>query len=419
MLKASSLIYTITIVFLTGIVASSFLLYNQLSQKETDLYLLQYRLNKNAHSGIEYLLAASDYMEYNVPKNIQITEGNTDSVTVCKKSWGIFDIGISKSNFKNKTKELTCLIGSRLLSDEKNGLYVADLDREISLCGRTVLDGITYLPDECVKRAYIEGENYIGDKLIYGTQRKSNRDLPDLNLKLLEQNLDRIKGKMVYTDSLLDFDQREKDTLIHSFQEKTIVFKQSGKIILNSGFYSGNIIFISSSEILLDENCKLESVLLFAPKITIHNQDSCFFQAFSSDTIIVKEESVLLYPTVLGIIKEDKKSNNEPLLQIEKDVLFGGSLLVYDMKPDHKNYPRIEIHEKSKIYGEVYSNGKASLQGEILGSAMVFKLYLKTNSSGYENHLLNSRIDGNKIPPAFCGMQLKDKRYGKTILQWL
>lgn len=419
MLKASSLIYTITIVFLTGIVASSFLLYNQLSQKETDLYLLQYRLNKNAYSGIEYLLAASDYMEYDTPKNIVITDETTDSVEISKKSWGIFEIGISKSHFKNKSVELTCLIGSKLLSDEKNGLYVADLDREISICGKTKLDGITYLPNEGLKRAYIEGENYIGDRLVYGIQRTSNRDLPDLNKNLLEQNLDRIKGKTIYTDSTLDFEALEKDTLIHSFQEKTIVFKQSGKIRLSTGFYSGNIIFMSSTEIFVNENCKLESVLLFAPKITIENKDSCFFQAFASDTLIVREGTVLLYPSVLGIINDVKNRKNEPLLQIEKEVLIGGSLLAYEMFTDHKNYPRIEIHEKAKIYGEVYSNGKASLQGEILGSAMVFKLYLKTKSSGYENHLLNSVIDGNKIPPAFCGMQLKDKRYGKTILQWL
>jgi hypothetical protein len=169
----------------------------------------------------------------------------------------------------------------------------------------------------------------------------------------------------------------------------------------------------------VDENCRLESVLLFAPKITIQNQDSCFFQAFASDTLIVKEKSVLLYPTVLGIINDEKGRKNEPLLRIEKEVLIGGSLLAYEMFTDHKKYPRIEIQEQSKIYGEIYTNGKASLQGEVFGSAIVFKLYLQTHSSGYENHLLNAKIDGTKVPPAFCGMQLKDKRYSKTILQWL
>lgn len=418
-LQASSLIYTITIVFLTGIMASSFLLYQQLSQRETDLYLLQFRLNKNAHSGMEYLLAAGDYLEYDTPKQIFITEEPTDSVEINKKSWGIFDIGISRSHSKNKEVQLTCLIGSQLIGDEKNGLYVVDLDREISICGRSKLDGITYLPDEGIKRAYIEGENYIGEKLVYGTQRKSDREMPDLNRKILEQNLERIKGKTIFTDSLLDWDSRETETVLHSFHEKTIVFQQSGAIQLRSGYYSGNIIFISSSEILVDEHCKLENVLLFAPKITIENQDSSFFQAFASDTLIVKEKSVLLYPTVLGIINEKRNRSNEPLLQIEKEVLIGGSLLVYEMYSDHKNYPRLEIHENAKHYGEIYTNGKASLQGEIYGTAMVFKLYLKTKSSGYENHLLNSVIDGNMIPPAFCGMTLKDKRYSKKILQWL
>lgn len=419
MLKAASLIYAITIIFLTGIIASSFLLFQSLSKKESDLYLLQYRLNKNARSGIEFLMAIGDEMNYDEPKTISITEAEYDAVTIEKKAWGMFDIAVSSASFKNKKSELSCLIGAQFISEEKNGLYVADMDRAIAVCGKTRMDGITYLPAAGVKRAYIEGQNYIGEQLVYGTQRKSDRYIPDLNRKILERNLDRLKGKESYSDSVIDFSYIQNDTLIQPFSSKTLLVKSTGKIILSQGYFEGNIIFYSPSEIQLSGNCRLRNVVLYAPKIEIGSKDTCVLQAFARDTLTVKEKSVLLYPSILGIINEEKNLKNEPLMTLEKEVLVAGSVFAFAFFPDYKKPVKVVLNENTVVFGEIYSSGEAQLQGEVYGRAITQKLTLKTNSSSYENHLLNAVIDGNKIPADFCGIELKDKRYKKTILNWL
>lgn len=419
MLRASSLIYSITIVFLTGILASSFLLYQQLSQKETDLYLLQYRLSKNARSGIEYLLAASAYTEYYSFKEITLSENPADSVRLLLKPWGIFEIGVSKAHFKNKQSEMICLIGSKNSGNEKTGLYAVDLDREIAVCGKTILNGVTYLPNEGIKRAYIEGQNYTGDKLVYGIQRNSSREIPLLKKELTDAMLKKIKGEVHYTDSIVNWHELNNDTIIQSHYEKTIRIQHSGNIVLESGYYNGNIQFRASKKIEIKKGCRLEGVILFAPEIYIDNSDTSFFQAFATDTLVLMEKSVLIYPSVLAVIKDPSKKEAEPVLKVEKDARIAGSILVYEEQTNHKNYPMLKIEEGATVFGEVYCNGLSHLQGTIFGTAIVFKLRLKSHSSEYDNHLLNSVIDGNKIPPGFCGLMFQDRRYSKSILQWL
>jgi len=66
----------------------------------------------------------------------------------------------------------------------------------------------------------------------------------------------------------------------------------------------------------------------------------------------------------------------------------------------------------------VYSNGFLELKGEVFGSVVCQSFILRTASSVYENHLLNTTIDITKLPKNYVGVNWLKKENHFDIIKF-
>lgn len=417
MIKAGSLFYAIVISLIIAIVSSSLILFSYLTRIEFEKLEIGQQLQLNVDSGINLLLATSSSKDEN--KQIDLYGKGTDSVSLIRKHWGAYEILISHARFKDQ--EIIKIIQSGSISDssDRYSIYLADEDKPLALCGKTRLKGTAYLPKAGLKRAYIEGQNFTGDQLLDGVSRQSNKSLNEFNPDVLKHIQDIFSQKCISaSDSLIEVSgQLSGDSIFNSFRDKTLVYSSPGTFKISDGSYSGNIVFISDRQIIISGSALLRDVIIAAPKIIIEEHFSGNIQAFGRDSIIVKKEVSLHYPSVLGIVK-NKTIQNACIILNEKDSV-SGSIFSCKTEKDILKQTGIIVRKEAFVYGDVYSNGYADIQGTIHGSLTCSKIMLSTPSSVYENHLLGAVIDATKLSSHFAGFASTEKGNLRSIIKYL
>jgi cytoskeletal protein CcmA (bactofilin family) len=410
MIKAGSLFYAIIISLIIAIVSSSLILFAYLTKIQFENFEINQQLNLNADSGLNLLLSKQSLVELNQQKTIDLFNSGTDNVILNRKSWGAYEILIAKAVFKNTEVTRIALAGFYPDSAHSYSLYLSDEDKPLALCGNTLIKGRAYLPKAGVKRAYIEGQSFTGNTLIDGQIKQSEKILPKFNKDLVD-NIKTVflKKSITANDSIISI-QRDLsgDTLINNFQNKTLVLINSGLMRISAGTYSGNIVIISDKQITISSNAVLKDLMIFAPKIIIENEFRGNMQAFAYDSIIINKNVTLTYPSVLGLLKDDKSTNTSAIILNENDSI-AGNVFVYKNEADVLKQAGLIIREKAIVFGQVYSNGYVDIKGTIIGSLMCNKIILNTSSSVYENHLLNAVIDASKRSKYYVGINLVEE----------
>lgn len=419
MIKGSSLFYALVVSLLIAIISSSFILFAYLTKIEFDNLSIQERVNLNADSGLNLLLAKQTIIGLGETKTLDLYNNDIDSFTLSLEWWGAYQLAIVKASFGNTFAKRCALTG--FYPTKKYSLYLADHETPLSLCGNSIIKGPAYLPQKAVKRAYIEGQNFIGKELINGAILKSEKSIEAFNQDLIQNINNTFKNFSVNTtEQIVDLnDPLINDTLIRSFYDKTLLLSLNSSVILNENHYEGNIAIISTKEIIVSESMSLKDVMLFAPKIRIQKNFRGSFQAFARDSIIVEENVNLNYPSVLGLLRT-KESPSIASIIIQKGTNIKGNIFA----SNNENYTRKEalgivVDKNATINGQIYSQGFIDLKGTINGSLMCNKIMLRTPSSVYENHLLNAKIDLTSLSKYYVSTLLVDESPIKRIVKWL
>jgi hypothetical protein len=419
MLRAGSLFYALAITVIMALVSSSLLL----SAFYTRTSLLRDRMReeaiRNARSGIEILLNENSNSKYDVPKEVDLFERGADSVCLSTKAWGAFEIAISYSHNLFSAHELIAATGWKSNKVDATALYLADLDRPLSITGNTKLTGTCYLPKAGIQRAYIEGQNYSGDKLVYGETKTSDRFIPKYNdtlVKRIKQLFDFVPGE---NDSVFYFESfAQSDSISNSFRNSPLYIFNEAAITITQKI-SGQICIISRKIIRVQKSSSLHNVLLIAPKIEIEDETEGDFQAFARDSLVVGKKVVLHYPTVLGIIATER-SPDLAAMQIGERTKISGQIFGCTPGTDSRKQVLIATANESVICGEIYTTGLVDHKGTVYGNIVCTKFELKTSSAEYENHLMNAVIDRPKRSPEYVSSALTRKSTdSKAIVQWL
>src|SRR5258708_2870421 len=181
MLKASALYIVIIIALVIGVLCSSLIV-------AAYFYKIQYQrkfrydqLENNLSSGINILLASSD-TTYAAGKTLSLFNNESDSVSLKRFAWGVYDIGTVKAFSQKDSLYKTFTIANVIDSSKWAALYLIDEDRPFSLSGKTTIRGDAYIPKAGVQQAYVDNKAYEGDKrLIIGTKHNSDKKLPTLD----------------------------------------------------------------------------------------------------------------------------------------------------------------------------------------------------------------------------------------------
>lgn len=420
MLRGGSLFYALAITVIMGLVSSSLLLSAYYTRLQLQRDEIRVEMIRNAKSGLEIAMSENFTSDYRSSTDIDLFGKGTDSVFLETKPWGAFEIIISRAHNKSFAHELIAAVGWKPEQNDQTALILADLDRPLSITGSTKLTGDCYLPKAGIQRAYIEGSNYSGDKLVYGNTKVSDRFLPKYNdtlvnrLKLLFEFQPQQQDSVMYYDAFL-----QSDSISNSFLNKPLYIFSEGTISVTTQKLSGHICIISRKSIKVGKNSSIQNVLLIAPHIEIEEETEGIFQAFARDSLQLGEEAHLHYPTVLGIIASKKSPDLASLFIGSKSTVFG-QIFACNLEADFRRHVLISTAKESIVYGQIYSADLVDHKGSVYGNIICSKFELKTPSAEYENHLMNAVIDRPKRSPDYVASALTRKASDKkAIVQWL
>src|SRR3972149_11943709 len=129
MIKAGSLFYAIVISLIIAIVSSSLILFAYLTRIQFQNFEANQQLNLNANSGLNLLLSKQSLVELNQQKTIDLFNAGNDNVELTRKSWGAYEILISKAIFKNIEVTRIAQAGFYPDSIRLYSLYLSDVDK--------------------------------------------------------------------------------------------------------------------------------------------------------------------------------------------------------------------------------------------------------------------------------------------------
>ncbi len=420
MLRGGSLFYALAITVIMGLVSSSLLLSAYYTRLQLQRDEIKEEIIRNAKSGLEIAMSEHFTSNYTSPSDIDLFGKGTDSVFLEVKPWGAFEIVISRAHNKSFVHELIAAVGWKPEQNDQTALFLADLDRPLSITGNTKLTGDCYLPEAGIQRAYIEGSNYSGDKLVYGNTKVSDRFLPKYNDSLVNRLKLLFEFQPQQNDSVMHYNTfLQADSISNSFLNKTLYIFNEGAISITTQKLSGHICIISSQSIKVGKNSAIENILLIAPHIEIEDETEGVFQAFARDSLQAGEEVHLHFPTVLGIIASKKSSDLASLVIGSKSTIFG-QVFACNLESDFRRHVLISTAKESIIYGQIYSTDLVDHKGSVYGNVICSKFELKTPSAEYENHLMNAVIDRPKRSSDYVASALTRKATDKkAIVQWL
>ena len=391
-ISASAIQYAVILAVIIAFLLGGLVLFSGMNRQIQSQFDFQDRLRRNAISGIEYGKAFNEKLKIGIPHDIVLFEDGIDSIEITKKYWGAYMVLVSKAKHHNQVLTKLAMIGHTVKSDQPS-LYLADLGSPLGLCGQTKIEGSCQLPKRGVKRAYIAGQHYVGNKLIYGPVSTSETRLPEMNRALLDQ---------MYTPlPMAPLPWEQIDTITNSFEDPPLRFFSEGPISIDAGVVSGQVMIESADSIYVDGDAELEHVILKSPIVYFEEGFEGCVQVLAEHRVITEPHVKLVYPSVISVVERTPQVSNSTIQLGEHSAVIG-SVVLTSRQPDFRKEVLLDIQPGAMVAGQAFCNGKTQLKGKVNGQLFTKKFYLKTASSTYENHLLNAEIIQD-LPDNFFG----------------
>lgn len=417
-LQGGSLFYALAISVIIAMLTCSILLAEHFTRISLVNDITNEEVIRNAESGI-ILACNNEHEDYSQGRDVDLYGRGKDSVFIQRKPWGAFDVCISRAHTRNISFEKIALVGVNESPVNSYSLWVADMDRPLSITGKTELRGKCYLPKSGIERAYIEGNSYQGSCLVYGEMATSSRFMVPPDKNRLELIAELSKGKVADDDSVVSWnDLQSADTIARSFKENALIITGNYPIRIHQNI-SGQVCIISSIAIYVERSSQLNNVILVAPRIEIEDETHGQFQAFARDSLIVGKDVRLEYPSILAVCADKLSPEFAGLVMHESAKIMGDVFGSVD-GDDIRRHVTISVDHDAMIYGSLYCTDLVDLKATVIGSVTCAKFILKTNSAVYENHLINAVIDCTKRNDAYISSLLRKTDGGtNSVVQWV
>lgn len=419
-IKSGALQFTVFIAVLIALLLAGLILYAY-----TFIYMKEQSKGaieniQIADIGIRSLLEQKEFNTDTV--QIDFIQKENQIIKTHLSQWGIFEKGITITQYRKKKFTKTAIIGSLLNTEESPTLFLQETFNALTVVGSTKISGIVYLPKQGVNSGYIAGNSYYGSQLIYGTIKKSSAELPKLSKNVLE-NIEK------YLKSYKPENERDYIALgsnlriLNTFKSPAKSYYSANPITLDTNI-AGNIIIKSETAIKVKKSALLTDVLLIAPIIEIEDETTGNFQAIASKKITVGKACRLNYPSALVLFQDNKNIPNEVSANPHDNKIFidtksviKGVVCYYQTKTVPDFQTQIVLEKEARIKGQVYCNGNFELQGTVSGSVITKQFTANQSGSIFMNHIYNGTIENKNIPTIYGGILLEQEP--KTVLKWL
>lgn len=413
--KAGALYYAIFISFFIALI-SGFMLLQHWYQKYYVLYVQQgERLERDLHSALLFVMENPDKFSVNQKTSLDLFEDSLNIVDITKKWWGGYQLIHAENSWRVIHKSKIFLVGTETLPKDAVALYLSDDGKYLSIAGATEIKGNCFLPKLGIRKAYIEGTGYVGDKLVQGITKESKETLPAYNVDFVENNKMANQGEITVNDSLADLQLLlQSRSLTNSFHNKTLKFNTSSWLTLENQKLSGNIKIFSQVGITVKKTAVIKDVILYAPKVEFEEDFSGSLQCFVTDTLLVGEDCIFRFPTLLAL---NETSIEKPLIEIGETATVLGDVVLMAISDKENVMPECRINEDVIINGTVYCAGKVNHKGTIKGQLFCKGFVLRTHSSVYENHLLNADLNSTLLSPYYSGSLYDSGNQSQKMIQ--
>lgn len=420
-IKSGALQFTVFVAVLIALLLAGLILYAY-----TFIYMKEQSKGaieniQMADIGIQYLLEQKEINSDTT--QIDFIKKENQTIKTHLSQWGIFQKGITVTQFRKKKFIKTALIGSLIKADESPTLFLQETHNGLTVVGNTTIRGNAYLPTQGVNSGYIAGNSYYGSQLIYGVTKKSTPELPKLEKSLLDGIQYYLKEYKPNTqEDYINLGSALKIT--NSFKTKTKGYYSSDPIVLENKIIIGNIIIKSGTSIKIKKTALLKDIILIAPIIEIEDEATGNFQAIASKKITLGKSCNLIYPTALLLFQDNKNSPNETSnipfdnqIYINSGSVVKGTICYIQTKKTADFQTQIVLEKEAKIKGQVYCNGNFEIRGTVSGSVYTKQFVANQSGSIFMNHIYNGTIENENIPAIYGGLLFEQEP--KTVLKWL
>ncbi len=391
--KGAALIYAVFILFISVLIGTGLTLLYGFEKRQEKSVDFQERVLRNVDSGLNVLLSSQEvYEEWT---DLDLFEEQQDSVRLKRIPWGIYQVGLCASSYKNKEARKSILIGSA--PEINHSLYLAEMNQALSLGGKTRLAGLCYIPKKGLKRSNVEDQPYIGSKLMFGRKKTSDRSLPKIDQRIFEQ-LFFIRESD--EDSLIYMDQIMSEEIDRSFFESTVVVESSYDMAIYESTINGNVKLLCNGDVTIDSKSSLNNVVIYCDKLFIEAGFKGSIQVFARDSVFIDDEVNLLYPSV--IYARQINNDQSAYIQFGERCRMAGEIIAYEKNLKRDNWPLISFEEESVFQGTMFCNGFVELKSSLVaGSVSALKSIYHGVSGSYENTFINAEIDQNQLSESF------------------
>ena len=331
---------------------------------------------------------------------IELVKDLKSKMIIKKSYWGIYEV-IKIVDLAEGYSEIF-LSGNKFESVYKPVIWVSNNKKYLDLAGDTKINGDIYSGLN-IFYSRVNSDYYRGEQIEKERIKKSNEVMPSILNDIKEkvnktfENINNIS----FIETIKNYE--------NSFNNNTVVIRSNP--ILN-GVYVGNLIIVGK-EIQIERSAKLEGVIIVANKVIIKQGCSVECQIFATDSVIVEKHVKMKYPS--GIYLRSEHSKNPGI--IIKDSANIKGYIVADIMGQPSSIKAVYSQsDKSKVYGLLYVNGIAQLQGKMRGAAYLKESYYFSKQGYYTNILYNVHLERDTL---ISYPILINANYNREVIKWL
>lgn len=336
--------------------------------------------------------------------NFQLYGTDNDSAKVILKNWGVYDIAYISIKHKANEIKKVALLGVLNDSLSSAALYLTDYNRPLIISGNTKITGDVYLPKAGVRSGFVNGIGYRSDTLIHGIIMESKSSFPKIDTSRL--------SKIANIQSAFN-ENRVSDYLTNS-NYKSILVNEMESITQHLSNYN---LILSRHPIVLKEKIEFNNHIIIAPSVIINGDVTGFVQIFSTDSIIIHNNTRLSYPSTLNLINFSDPNKISKII-VREGAEVSAAIFSYNLFNEF-NPIKIELQNKAIIKGQIVSDGEFELNGNVHGNVICNKFTLNRNFTLYENYLFNSTINRKLLTNNFVTTSVLLNGSKLKLIKWL
>ena len=379
-LRASALFYAVTVALVIAMVTGSSVLLAHYRMVEVERWLALQRAGSKARSGITWALTQQPGPKRRDP----LFAGDTSTVEWSRTPYGLFDLITVRDSEGSRSVVRSAY--AAILESKGPVLSLPKGSGPLHLCGDARIHGDALVHQADLRRGYIDGRSYTGERLIDGTVSASEQPKRELEAAWRSRVQAACERGMLEGQVFVDAEAlalRSDKVFEHAMPVLIWTTRH-----LSARSFQGPLIIRSEDTLVIDPDAELDMVMIEAPYIEIRSKAEISVQCFATRGIHVATNVHMAHPSLLCVMP-GRGDEGRVGITLDSNAVVLGGLLALRSTTTTTASPQIAIGPNALVLGTVHCEGGVELRGEVNGRITADHLLVRTASSTYQGYLLD------------------------------